>query len=143
MLLTYVDESFTDDWYTMAALLLDGAAAAALSADLDSVAAAAASAYGLSAEPEIELHGHEIFHAAKAWKGVPPRARIGVFDDVVEAIAAQQIQIIARAMDEVGQRERYPAPPHSVVLKHHIQWCSSTCWSASTSARWPMMTMPW
>ena len=123
MLLTYVDESFTDEWYTMAALLLDGPAAAALSTDLDRVAADAANAYGLAAGAEIELHGHEIFHAAKAWKGVPPRARIGVFDDVVEAVAAQQVQIIARAMDMVGQRERYAVPeaPHSEVLKHLLE----------------------
>jgi hypothetical protein len=123
MLLTYVDESFTDDWYTMAALLLDGPAAAALTVDLDQVAADAARAYGLPAGPEVELHGHEIFHAAKAWKGVPPRARIGVFDDVVEAVAALPVRIIARAMDVVGQRARYPnpEPPHSVVLKHLLE----------------------
>lgn len=123
MLLTYVDESFTDDWFTMAALLLDGPAAAALSSDLDRVASTAANAYGLAAGAEIELHGHEIFHAAKSWKGVPPRARIGVFDDVVEAIAAQQVQIIVQAMDLAGQRERYAVPdaPHSVVLKDLLE----------------------
>ena len=123
MLLTYVDESFTDDWYTMAALLVDGPAAAALTVQLDQVAADAARAYGLSAGPEVELHGHEIFHAAKSWKGVPPRARIGVFDDVVEAVAAQPVRIIARGMDVVGQKARYPTPeaPHSVVLKHLLE----------------------
>jgi hypothetical protein len=42
VLLTYVDESYTDDWFTMAALLLDGPAAVALTAELDRVASAAA-----------------------------------------------------------------------------------------------------
>ncbi|MGI8647117.1 MAG: hypothetical protein ACR2JX_02645 [Mycobacteriales bacterium] len=38
----------------------------------------------------VELHGHEIFHAGGAWKGVPVRARVGVFDDVIEAVAARR-----------------------------------------------------
>jgi hypothetical protein len=52
-----------------------------------------------------------------------PRARVGVFDDVVEAVAAQDVRVIARAMDVVGQRARYRAsePPHSVVLQHLLE----------------------
>ena len=42
MLLTYVDESYTDDWFVMAALMVDGPAAVALTGELDRVAAAAA-----------------------------------------------------------------------------------------------------
>jgi hypothetical protein len=121
VLLTYVDESYTDNWFAMAALLVDGPAAVALTAELDRVASAAASAYGIDAA--VELHGHEIFHATGMWKGVPPRARVGVFDDVIEAVAAQDVQVIARAMDLVGQRKRYttPDPAHSVVLQHLLE----------------------
>jgi hypothetical protein len=108
VLLTYVDESYTDNWFTMAALLVDGPSAVALTAELDRVAAAASKAYGLA--PNVELHGHEIFHAGGAWRGVPVRARVGVFDDVVEAVAAQDVRVIARAMDVVGQRDRYRCP---------------------------------
>ena len=57
MLLTYVNESFTDDWFTMAALLLDGSASAALTVQLDQVAADAARAYGLPAGPESNCMG--------------------------------------------------------------------------------------
>jgi len=118
---TYVDESYTDNWFAMAALLVDGPAAVALTAELDRVAAAAANAYGLVAG--VELHGHEVFHGSGAWRGVPTRARIGVFDDVIEAVAAQDVRVIARAMDLVGQRDRYrsPDPPHSVVLQHLME----------------------
>jgi hypothetical protein len=54
---------------------------------------------------------------------VPTRARIGVFDDVIEAVAAQDVKVIARAMDVVGQRERYSAAesPHKVVLQHLLE----------------------
>jgi|SRR5690606_27458791 len=106
----------------MAALLVDGPAAVALTAELDRVASAASAAYGLV--DNVELHGHEVFHASGAWSGVPVRARVGVFDDVVEAIASQDVRVIARAMDIVGQRARYGAaadPPHSVVLQHLLE----------------------
>lgn len=121
MLLTYVDESYTTDWFAMAALLVDGPAAVTLTDELDRVAAAAAKAYGLDAR--VELHGHEIFHASGAWAGVPVRARVGVFDDVIEAVAAQDVRVIVRAMDTVGQRARYhaPDPPHTVVLQHLLE----------------------
>jgi Protein of unknown function (DUF3800) len=121
MLLTYVDESYTDDWFAMAALLVDGPAAVTLTDELDQIAAAAATACNLAVG--VELHGHEIFHAGGAWSGVPVRARVGVFDDVVEAVSAQDVRVIARAMDVVGQRSRYPAPdpPHKVVLQHLLE----------------------
>jgi len=71
----------------------------------------------------VELHGHEIFHAKKAWSDVPVRARIGVFDDVIEAVAGQDVYVIARAMDVVGQKARYHRPdaPHTVVLQHLLE----------------------
>ena len=54
---------------------------------------------------------------------MPVRARIGVFDDVVEAVAGQDVRVILRAMDVVGQRARYhrPDPPHTVVLQHLLE----------------------
>lgn len=121
MLLAYADESYDSRWFAMAALIADGPATVALSAELNKVAGAAAKAYGLSRD--VEFHGHEIFHAKGAWSAVPPRARIGVFDDVVEAVAAQDVRVIARAMDVVGQRFRYayPDPPHTVVLQHLLE----------------------
>lgn len=120
MLLAYVDESYTDHWFAMAALLVDGPAAVALTANLDRVAAAATKAYDLR---DDELHGHEIFHARGAWGGVPPRARIGVFDDVIEAVAAEKVTVIARAIDLMGHRVRYrsPDPPHTVALQHLLE----------------------
>jgi hypothetical protein len=121
VLLTYIDESYTGGWFTMAALLVDGPAAVALTDELERVANAAAAAYGLLVD--VELHGHEIFHAKGAWSDVPVRARVGVFDDVIEAVAAQDVRVIARAMDVLGQRARYtyPEPPHKVVLQHLLE----------------------
>ena len=49
MQLTYVDESYTDGWFVMAALLVDGPEAVTLTDQLDRVATAAAKAYDLGA----------------------------------------------------------------------------------------------
>ncbi|MGH3426110.1 MAG: DUF3800 domain-containing protein [Candidatus Dormibacteraceae bacterium] len=121
MLLAYVDESYTQDWFTMSALLVDGPAAVALTADLDAVATRAASSYGLPSD--VELHGQEIFQARRGWRSVEPRARINIFDDVIEAVAGRDVTVIARAMDVMGQRARYVSPdaPHSVVLQHLLE----------------------
>jgi len=121
VLLTYVDESYTDDWFIMAALLVDGPAAVALTQELNRVARRAAIAYGLDVDPE--LHGYEIFHGSGSWGDVPVRARVGVFDDVVEAVASHDVRVILRAMDRVGQRERYGyvEPAHTVVLSHLLE----------------------
>ena len=91
MLLTYVDESFTEDWYTMAALILDGPAAVNLTKALDQVASEAAKTYSLG--PDVELHGVEIFQRGGRWGNVPPRARVAVFDDVIDAVAAQDLHV--------------------------------------------------
>ena len=41
----------------------------------------------------------------------------------IEAVAAQDVRVIAWAMDVVGQRRRYTylEPPHSVVLQHLLE----------------------
>jgi hypothetical protein len=134
VLLAYVDESYADDWFAMAALLVDGPAAVALSSELDRVAAAATEAYGL--RPDVEVHGFEVFHGKEGWAGVPVRARVGVFDDVVDAVAAQDVQVIARSMDVVGQKARYayPDPPHSVVLQHLLERVDEHATSRGTYA---------
>lgn len=121
MLLAYVDESYTEDWYTMAALVVDGPAAVSLTEALDQVAAGAAKAYDVG--PDIELHGFEIFQRGGRWGRVPPRARVGVFDDVIDAVASRDLLVITRAIDLVGQKARYAVPehPHSVVLQHLLE----------------------
>ena len=135
MQLTYVDESYTDGWFVMAALLVDGPEAVTLTDELDRVATAAA-AYGLGVG--VELHGHEIFHGGGAWKGVPVRARVGVFDDIVEAIAARDVRVIARAMD-VGWVDVLA----TASLTRLIRWCCSTFWSGWMSVPPVSVTTHW
>jgi len=92
----------------------------------------------------VELHGHEIFHAKGAWSDVPPRARVGVFDDVIEAVAAQDVRVIARGLDIVGQQARYsqPDPPHTVVLQHLLERVDESVTSGMCNAGMPLCRVP-
>lgn len=121
VLLSYVDESYSRDWYFMAALLCDGPAAIALSAALDSIVEKAAVAHNVPAD--AELHGYELFQGHLCWQGIPPRVRIGIYNDVFQAISDYATAIIVRGVDIAGLRQRYQDPhqPHSVVLQHLLE----------------------
>nr|WP_246400891.1 DUF3800 domain-containing protein [Jiangella mangrovi] len=114
--MAYVDESFSRDWYYMAALLCDGAGAKAIGQALDGVVEKAIKDHGVPAD--AELHGYELFQGEGWWKDLPPRARIGVYNDAFSVIGEHARAIILRGLDSAGLRDRYPQPdpPHSLVL---------------------------
>ncbi|MEU7994385.1 DUF3800 domain-containing protein [Micromonospora sp. NPDC049060] len=122
MLLTYVDESFTDRLYWIGALLVPDVVAMPLSEALDQVMDHATKTYGVP--PATELHGYDIFHARSVWKGVPPRARIAVYRAAMEAIGAHNVTIIIRGVQRAALAKRYAAdarPAHEVVLSHLLE----------------------
>lgn len=127
MLLAYMDESFSKDWYFMAALLCDGAGAQSIGAGLDDVVRKAVTAHGVPAD--AELHGYELFQGEGWWKDVPPRVRIGVYNQAFQVIAEHGEALVLRGMDCAGQRERYkyPEPPHTVVLQHLLERVNDYC----------------
>lgn len=121
MLLTYLDESYTDRWYWMGALLVPDVVAIPLSTALDEVMLDAAKAYGVAAESE--LHGYDLFQGRAPWTGLPPRARIAVYNSALKAIGSHEVTIILRGVDRHGLTRRYatPKPAHEVVLSHLLE----------------------
>jgi hypothetical protein len=105
----------------MAALLCDGAGAQAITAALDRVVEKAVRDHGVA--EDAEMHGYELFQGEGWWKGVPPRVRIGVYNDAFRAIGEHSRAIILRGIHSAGLRQRYatPEPPHSVVLLHLLE----------------------
>jgi hypothetical protein len=101
MRLAYVDESYTKDYYFLGAIVVD-ACASSLGHALDDVVETASRAHG-SVDPDAELHGHSIFHGKGVWASMPPRSRISVYDQALQAIREGQ-----RAVVEPGQRS-HPA----------------------------------
>lgn len=124
MLLTYLDESYTKARYLIAALMVPDAQARSLTAALDKVVEDAAWEYPISTE--AELHAHDIFAGKGDWQRLAPmvRARIGVYNKAIQAIADHDVTVIIRSVDVPGLDRRYPSGhdhPHSVVLTHLIE----------------------
>lgn len=121
VLLTYVDESYTDRWYWIGALLVPEAVAIPLSTALDEVMTDAAKAYGI--DRAAELHGYDLFQGRMSWAGVPPRARIAVYNAALKAIGTYDVTVILRGVDRHGLARRYglTRPAHEVVLSHLLE----------------------
>jgi hypothetical protein len=127
VLLAYVDESFSDDWYFMAALLCDGPGVQAIAAGLDDVVENAVQAFGVS--DDSELHGYELFQGKGWWAGTPPRARINVYRQAFEVIAKHGSALILRGMNTPGFAFKYGSDDrvgtHSVVLHQLLEQVNS------------------
>lgn len=121
MLLSYVDESYSQDWYFMAALLCDGPGAQALTSALDDVIVRAVRAHGVT--EDAELHGYELYQGEGWWKELPPRVRISIYNEVFEAVSQHCRAVILRGLHRAGQRRRYTVvdPAHSIVLLHLLE----------------------
>jgi hypothetical protein len=124
VLLTYLDESYTKTRYLIAALMVPDAQARSLTAALDKVVEDAAWDYPVSTE--AELHAHDIFAAKGDWKRLATkvRARIGVYNKALQAIADHDVTVVIRSVDIRKLDRRYPSGhdhPHSVVLTHLIE----------------------
>ena len=104
--LVYVDESYCKVCYYVAALLVPETEVRSLSAALDEVVGKAAGSFlGLSST--AELHGYDMFHGERDWARLKPRARIGVYDQALRAIAEHNVAIVVRGVMSQRLRERY------------------------------------
>jgi hypothetical protein len=128
--LTYVDESFTNSRYLIAALLVPDVEAASLGAALDTVVWDAMSKHG-GVSSQAELHGYDLVAGKRDWAPLAQkvRARIGVYDDALQAIAAHNVRIVIRSVDIVRLKKRYASPdhPHSIVMTHLLERIDECC----------------
>lgn len=126
VLLCFVDESNKDDFFGFAAVLADEMATKNLTASLNRIMDQAAVDYGISRTAEI--HGHPMFHGKDDWRDVPTRARVSVFDKVLDAIVGEDVTILLRDINAERlrarqAREHYPVnfPPEQVCFQHILQ----------------------
>lgn len=135
MLLTYVDESFTKERYYIAALAVHHDAIRSLETAITGVANRAHRIYpGVS--DTSELHGHPLFHGKDDWGKLQPRQRIGIYNEVLQAIANHDVKIFLRGLDIPSQQRRYARcdPPHDVVLQHVLERVNSYAHSTDQAA---------
>jgi len=106
--------------------MADENATKSLTDALSRIVAQAVVDYGVP--DSAEIHGHPIFHGKEDWKDVPTRARINVFNRVLEAITDADVTILLRGVhaDRLRARqarENYPVnfPPEQVCFQHILQ----------------------
>lgn len=127
MQLVYVDESYCEECYYMAALLVPETEIQVLTTALDSVTRRATANYD-GIRPTSELHGHDLFQGKGAWEPLKlmPRARIGVYDQALRAIADHNVAVIIRGVMSQRLRDRYgnrALHPHAIALAHLLERC--------------------
>ncbi|MGW5240668.1 DUF3800 domain-containing protein [Monashia sp. NPDC004114] len=125
MLLTYVDESYTKERYFIAATLVDERQARSLTRTLDRIVADTASAHD-DLSPDAELHGYDLVAGKGDWAPLASRvrARIGVYNKAVQAVADHEVKVVVRSVDIPGLDARHPHGhdhPHSIVMTHLVE----------------------
>ncbi|WP_420368868.1 DUF3800 domain-containing protein [Curtobacterium sp. L1-20] len=125
MLLCYVDESFKNDFYGFGAVVVDAEQTRRLTARMHELVASLGE-YGV--DPRTEVHAHPVFHGKEEWAAVPPRVRVKVFLEVVDAVRASGATVLLRGVrpdrlrryqETRGYRDRYA--PEQVAFQHLLQ----------------------
>jgi hypothetical protein len=121
MRLAYLDESYSDAHYVIAAVVVNDRSARSLETALDRVVVEAVPFTGNEA---AELHGYALFHGREHWSGVPLRPRISVYSKAMRAIGEHDVMVLLRGLDRYRYGARYgheAGDPHDVVLRHVLE----------------------
>ncbi|MCL9666020.1 DUF3800 domain-containing protein [Curtobacterium albidum] len=125
MLLCFVDESFKRDLYGFAGVVVDADRTKWLTGRLNDLVA---SLGDYSVPARAEVHAHPVFHGKDVWSALPPRLRVKVFIDVIDAVrhcGATVLlrgvvpQRLARYQDERRFADRHA--PEQVAFLHLLQ----------------------
>lgn len=119
MLLAYVDESYTDHFFFLGALVVtSGDQICFIEEGLDALIEEFRESGAADLPDDVELHGYEMFQGADGWSSVPVRVRIAMYRRALRIVRESGAKVYLRGMDCERQRERYatPWPPHEVVL---------------------------
>lgn len=119
----YVDESYSSDFYYIAAAIGTPQAWATVAADFDQIRRRTAALHGTPLD--AEFHGHEIMGGIGDWAPLRGRHReaAGVFQAALRACRTAGIEFILRGVDveRLNARYRYPHQPHTVVFGHLLE----------------------
>lgn len=118
MFVAYFDETYArDTQHAVVALVIPADRLSELERKLDSVARKAHRQHGC--DEDIELHGYELSGGEGKWAGLPPRARIRIYQDAINAIAS--IQGAAICHGAVDLASKTPGDAHLWALTFALE----------------------
>lgn len=123
MFYAYLDESYTEERYYIAAAIGDRAGWDCLSSRFADIRERNHQEHGLPLD--IEFHADELMNGRKLWS--PLRGRhleaAGIYAAVLDAAAACGIRFMLRGLDipRLHARYSYPQQPHAIVLGHLLE----------------------
>jgi len=122
VLTAYLDESYTDERYYIAAFIIDDE-------DLPRLEAARArissfvEGFGVSAA--TELHAHSLMTGRDGFEPVARmvRARVRIYQEWMKELASLPAKMVVRGVDipRLHARYKYPDPPHQITLQHTLE----------------------
>jgi hypothetical protein len=121
-LVAFLDESYSSDYYYIAAVVISEDEVARLEGGL---ARAAEYAEGFGVAAGSELHAHRIMSGRDDFAALRGRHRAAsaIYARALHAIADSPVAIFIRGVDvtRLNARYRYPVPPHQIVLQHVLE----------------------
>lgn len=124
MLFAYIDETSNSRCYRTVGLVVRADAVRPFAEQLDAVVARAAASFG-GIDPDIELHGHDLFGATQDWAALKTvvRARISIYRQALDVTAEHAEGIWIEGLDREGFRTRYADEhdEHITVLLHLLE----------------------
>jgi hypothetical protein len=119
----YVDESYTDERYYIAAAIGDADAWACVSRKLTEIRKRTRLEHGTPLD--IEFHADELMNGRGAWAPLKRKHReaAGIYTAVLSAARGCGIRFILRGLDipRLHARYKYPDHPHAIVLGHTLE----------------------
>lgn len=122
VLISYLDESYTKDFYFIAAVIVDEVDAPALD---EAIRRAGDYAAGFGVPAGTEMHAHKIMSGTNGFEAVrgKHRAAESIYAHALREIATVPITIYIRGVDvnRLNARYSYPRPPHQVALQYVLE----------------------
>lgn len=125
----FVDESYQQDHYYIAGVLVTDKQREVLESRLTTLAEAVSARYGWSSPPEF--HAHALMNGLDDWsefRGNFGRS-ITEYQKVMHAIQNSRARVYLEGVDvnRLNARYRYPDSPHEVVLRHLLERVNEQC----------------
>lgn len=125
----FVDESYQQDHYYVAGVLVDERQADNLIGRLDELADALQVRNHWPAPPEF--HGHALMNGLDDWKSLHGKfgACVNIYQKVMHAIQNSGARVYLEGVDtnRLNARYKYPDTPHEVALRHTLERVNEYC----------------